>query len=126
MRFKDWLGPIDRNPVDLLLKLNPGRYIKKGGGSSVPAEQDWAEHFGFIAEEVAAIEPRLATFDAEGNPLGVQYQLLTAPLVAAFQREHALVLELSARAAMLEEKLALYEARLRKLEARINISIAGK
>lgn len=97
LRYKDWLGPINRDSTDLLLALKPGRYIRKDS-------KDTREHFGFLAEDVAKIEPRLATFDSAGKPEGVQYQLLTAPIIAAFQQLEARIKALEAHIKILETK----------------------
>lgn len=43
------------------------------------------ENFGLIAEEVAAIEPRLATYDRDGNPSGVQYSQVLLMLLPLMQ-----------------------------------------
>jgi Chaperone of endosialidase len=40
---------------------------------------------GFIAEQVAAVDPRLAVFNAEGEPDEVAYGHLTAPIICALQ-----------------------------------------
>ena len=45
------------------------------------------ERVGFIAEEVYKIDPRLVDLDAEGKPLTVRYQELTAVLVKAIQEQ---------------------------------------
>lgn len=63
-------------------------------------DEDQRRYLGFIAEEVAAIEPLLATYDEggeSGTPNYVTYGRITAPLVAVVQ-------DLLARVAALEEK----------------------
>ena len=44
---------------------------------------------GFIAEQVAAIDPLLATYDKDGEVQGVKYPQLTAVLVNAMQEQQA-------------------------------------
>lgn len=46
-----------------------------------------ATYYGFIAEEVAAVDPALASFDADGKPQGVQYDriaMLMLPIMQEF------------------------------------------
>lgn len=38
-------------------------------------------HYGLVAEEVAAIDPALADYDADGQPMGVDYQAITMLLI---------------------------------------------
>jgi hypothetical protein len=56
---------------------------------------------GLLAEDVAAVDPRLAVCGADGRPEEVCYAHLTAPLIAAIQDLHARLdrLERSAHAA---------------------------
>jgi hypothetical protein len=70
LRFKT---NIDYNGVDgdLLYKLKPVSFESKSDGS---------KHIGFIAEDVAEVEPRLATYDSNGEPVGVEYGNVTALL----------------------------------------------
>ena len=42
---------------------------------------------GFIAEQVAAIDPLLATYDSDGQIQGVKYPQMTAVLVNAIQEQ---------------------------------------
>lgn len=45
------------------------------------------EDFGLVAEEVAAIEPRLVTYNGDGQVEGVKYRQLSALLVRGFQEQ---------------------------------------
>lgn len=54
------------------------------------------EQLGFLAEEVAKVDPRLVEFDKHGKPLTVVYDRVTVLLVEALQEEHRHVLELAA------------------------------
>lgn len=58
-----------------------------------PVEFDWrgsGEHdLGFIAEEVAAVDPVLAGYDADGRIASVRYSQLTAVLVKAIHEQQA-------------------------------------
>ena len=52
------------------------------------------EEIGLVAEEVAEVEPRLATYNAEGQIEGVRYRQLAALLVGALQEQQAEIAEL--------------------------------
>ena len=62
-------------------------------------DQDLEEvgHLGLIAEEVAEVDPRLAHFDSEGRPDGVQYDRVVSPLLQLVQRQQRQIEELTAR-----------------------------
>ena len=82
------------------------------------------EDLGFIAEEVAALDPLLATYDEEGAPSGVKYRHMTALLTQGIQdltqtveqQDHVLMQrrvenrELQARFAKLEATVLRLEA----------------
>lgn len=85
---------------DIIGVLRPVRF-KSGSEFDDPE----AVFVGFTAENVAAADPRLATFDENGQPDAVQYDRLTVPLVAEAQR-------MRARMARLETRIAAMEARL--------------
>ena len=103
-----------------------------------PVAYDWKEtheaDVGFVAEEIAAIDPRLVTRNAAGEIEGVKYERLTAVLAAALQESNArFAMELDAlraeaadlrsEAAELRDAAArrddLQDERLRSLEALI-------
>jgi len=82
---------------------------------------DWKEtreaDVGFVAEEIAAIDPRLVTRNAAGEIEGVKYERLTAVLAGAVQE---LTRTLAAREVddrALRERQDLLEARLDALLA---------
>lgn len=51
--------------------------------------EDGRADIGLIAEDVAEVEPRLAYFNGDGKPEGVNYRHLAAVLVAAIQQQEA-------------------------------------
>lgn len=72
---------------------------------------------GFVAEEVSAIDPRLATFDDDGRVEGVRYERLSAVLAAAVQtlaagydEQAAALVAMQAENARLSERLAAIDA----------------
>jgi hypothetical protein len=84
------LSEVDTETVD---RLRPIKYR-----SIAAADNPDRWHFGFIAEEVAAVDDRLIFVNEEGQPEGVQYDRVVPLLVA---QNH----ELMARVAALEAKL---------------------
>jgi hypothetical protein len=81
---------------------------------------------GFAAEDVAAVEPLLATYNAEGQIEGVKYGHLTAVLVNAIKEQQAQIdkvagenAQLTRDNAQLKERLEAVYVRLASLEARI-------
>ena len=70
---------------------------------------DWS-HWGFIAEEIAEIDPRLVQWgpDENGNlrAEGVQYDRFVPHLCAMIQKQQTQIAELSAKVAALEQQLA--------------------
>ena len=58
--------------------------------------------YGLIAEEVAAVNPEMAHFDAQGQPDGVQYQNLPIMLLNEVQKQQREIAELKERLSKLE------------------------
>jgi len=96
-----------------------------------PVSFRWTEtgeaDYGFVAEEVADIEPRLATYNAQGQVEGVRYRQIGAILVRALQEQRAetqrlqdnmqvLIVELE-RSRRLQEENQRLAQRLERLEA---------
>jgi hypothetical protein len=77
LRFKDWLGDLScGESLRIVKEMQPGTFRYKG---------DPTEHFGFAAEQVAVVEPRLVVFEKDGSPRSVEYELYTAVLTKAVQ-----------------------------------------
>jgi hypothetical protein len=86
------------NAAELIMQLRPVQFHWIDGGTS---------DVGLIAEEVAAIDSRLVTYNAAGEIQGVKYGYLTAVLAAAFQEQQvAFELQLQERDVLIS---ALYE-----------------
>ncbi len=64
--------------TDLVERLRPVNFRWTESGE---------EDFGLVAEEVAAVEPRLATYSAHGQVEGVKYRQLSALLIRALQEQ---------------------------------------
>ena len=97
-RFKHDIRPVT-SATELVDGLRPVRFRWNESGE---------EDFGLIAEEVAEVEPSLASFDGNGQVQGVKYRNLAAVLLAAVQEQRAeQIRQLAARDA---EIVALREA----------------
>ena len=89
--------------LDVVHRLRPISFTWKDGG---------LRDVGFGAEDVAAIDPRLATFNDAGQVEGVKYDRLTTVLVNAVKELEALVGTLKSDKDALKLRLAAIEARL--------------
>lgn len=67
--------------LDFVNKLRPVTFVYNED-IGVPGEQ-----FGFIAEEVEQLDPRLVVHEKDGKPFSVRYENLTATLVKAIQEQ---------------------------------------
>jgi hypothetical protein len=65
--------------LDFVNRLRPVTF-QYNADIGVPGEQ-----FGFIAEEVESLDPRLVVHDAQGLPFSVRYENMTAVLAKAIQ-----------------------------------------
>lgn len=74
-RYKDAVDELSLG-LETVLKLHPVTFRWRGDG---------LRDLGFIAEEVAAVDPLLATYDEEGLESGVKYRRMAAVLTRAIQ-----------------------------------------
>ena len=80
-RYKDGIEAIEnKTALDNLMRLQPVSYhYKEGYGTK-------GRHYGFIAQDVRDIMPDLVTIaDTPDQRLGLEYQGLIAPMIAAIQ-----------------------------------------
>lgn len=82
-RFKDDIASVD--DADRIFALRPVQFRYR------PEHDDGSrlEHYGLIAEDVAATMPELAVFDEAGRPSAVRYHLLIPLLLHQLQRLRA-------------------------------------
>jgi len=84
--------------LDTVNKLRPVSFIWKANKN---------EDIGFIAEEVAAMQPVLAIYNEEGEPDGVKYATMSAVLVKAVQEQQQAIerqkARIDAQGAMIDE-----------------------
>ena len=105
LRYKRDITTLDETLAAQIVEgLRPVRYRSRCEGDP----QDWS-FYGLIAEEVAAVEPRLAAWadipevSAQGQvPDGVNYDRLAVVLLAVAQRQGRLIAGLERRIAELE------------------------
>jgi hypothetical protein len=73
---------------------------------------DGRTRYGFIAEDTAAIDPHLTTYDASGTVSGIDDRSLLAILVGALKKLYAQAQDYFARTERLEERVSALEAQL--------------
>ncbi|AKS43025.1 tail fiber domain-containing protein [Wenzhouxiangella marina] len=83
-----------------------------------PVTFEWIEtgeeDLGLVAEEVAAIEPRLAIYNADGQVEGVKYRQLGALLIRALQEQRQETEQLHGEVRLLTQQLEQSEGLLRQ------------
>lgn len=99
-RFKHDIQKLDLSGTDLLNQLKPSTFTYNEGGR---------KDIGFIAEDVALVDPRLADYDKEGKPWSLRVHAILAVTVKALQ-------ETISRQDKQETRIAELEARLEALE----------
>jgi hypothetical protein len=113
-RFKDDVEDLQLGGLETVGRLRPVEFRWKDGG-----ERD----LGFVAEEVAVVDPILATYDDAGDLVGVKYRQLTAVLVKALQEQRA---EFEAAEAIRRETLDGLVRRIDSLEREIKVLSDGR
>lgn len=82
-RAKRWITTLPQgDALRLLARLRPVTFYEAG-----KADQD----VGLVAEEVAKIDPRFVSYDAQGHVTSVKYEHVVAVLIAALQELLGLV-----------------------------------
>jgi hypothetical protein len=82
--------------IDIVNAMRPVTF-EYNANIGVPGVQ-----FGFIAEEVELLDPRLVVHDAQGLPISVRYENFTAVLARALQEEDVKINMIDVRLATLE------------------------
>jgi Chaperone of endosialidase len=105
-RFKKDIAPLGA-ALDEVMHLKPVSFLYR---DPFPGDINMAnEQIGFIAEDVAQVEPRLVTYDKDGQLHGVRYEQMTSLLTKGEQELQAEVAALQAQNARLEARLAALE-----------------
>jgi Chaperone of endosialidase len=115
-RFKDEIEPMDKaSEAILALKPVTFRYKKDLDPDKIP-------QFGLIAEEVAKVNPDLVVRDKNGKPYSVRYDQVNAMLLNEFLKEHQKVQRLEAALAAMNEQLKAQDAKIDKVNAKVEAS----
>ena len=102
-RFKTDIETLENSYADKLLECRPVWY--RSIATDDTAHPEWG-YYGFIAEEVADVDPRLVHFgqqeDGTLQPEGVQYTQMIAHLVNIVKRQKQQLVDFEARLSTLE------------------------
>lgn len=102
LRYKTNVAPFSPG-LGLLQRLRPIRFNWKDGGM---------KDMGFGAEDVAAVEPLLVTYDDKGRVEGVKYDRISAVLVNAVKEQQT---QIETQQAQLNQQQAQIETQQREL-----------
>jgi hypothetical protein len=80
--------------LDTVNKLRPVSFTWKENGN---------EDIGFVAEEVATLQPVLAIYNERGEPDGVKYANMSAVLVKAIQEQQEMIDKLKAEVGVIDQ-----------------------
>jgi len=104
-KFKESIVDLSLSGVETIERLRPVNFHWKESGK---------HDLGFVAEEVEAVDPILATYDEQGEVIGVKYSQLTALLTKAiqeqqktFERQQKVITELLNKVETLEKQMKL-------------------
>lgn len=102
-RYKTNIETLENSYADKLLECRPVWY--RSIATDDTTHPQWS-YYGFIAEEVANVDPRLVHFDEQEDgtlqPEGVQYTQMIAHLVNIVKRQKQQLVDLEARLSALE------------------------
>jgi hypothetical protein len=98
------ITPLSLDGLDVATQLEPVSFVYDGGDGRV--------RYGFIAEDTAAVDPHLATYDASSTVSGIDDRAVLSIVVGAIKQLYAKVAEYFARTERLEERVSALEAQL--------------
>lgn len=81
-RYKQDIVPLPESVAERVLDLQPIRYRSKAA-----ADDPNLLWYGLIAEDVADVDPRLAVYDDQGRPDGVQYERVGVLLLGVVKHQ---------------------------------------
>jgi hypothetical protein len=87
-RYKEDIKPMDK-ASERLFALRPVTFRAKEN-----MDRGHVKHYGFIAEDVAAVDSDLVVYNAEGQPETLRFDSINAMLLNEFLEEHQKVQEL--------------------------------
>ena len=112
---KTGIRPItEAEALNVLKNLTPVYYKpfvdKENHVNEFAAEHD--EYYGFIAEDVYAVDKKLASLDADGKPQSADYdRVILAPLLTACKAQQRMAIE------ELQERIAALESTIQSAES---------
>jgi hypothetical protein len=112
LRYKEHLAPFTSG-LELINRLRPITFDWKATG-----ERD----LGFGAEEVAAVEPLLVTYNERGQVEGVKYDRITAALVNALREQQEQIARKDEQIEILNRQNRAFEARLEAIEQKLTVN----
>ena len=119
-RYKEDIKPIDK-ASEALYTLQPVAFRYKGDVDPAHAQQ-----YGFIAEDVAKVNPDLVVNDSQGKPSTLRFLSIQAMLLNEFLKEHTKVeqqrvtiAELKSTADRQQKEMEVLKAQLKKQTAQI-------
>jgi len=87
-RFKINIKPLRENAVSELAKLTPVSFNMKPSMKNADAANYWRTQIGLTAENVAAVDPRMAIYEPDGKtPKSYRQEAVIALLVKAVQQQ---------------------------------------
>jgi hypothetical protein len=97
IRYKKDVETLEDSYADNILNARPVWYRSR-------SEEDNPDHgyYGFIAEEIAELEPRLATYNSDGKPEGVLYAQFAPLLLNLIKRQQSRIEALEAEVQQLK------------------------
>jgi len=110
-RYKENIKPMD-NASEGLFALKPVTYRYK---KEIDASQSL--DYGLVAEDVAKVDPRLATRDGNGQIESVRYTAINAMLLNEFLKEHKAFLEEQRKVQQQRTKIENQEATVTELKS---------
>jgi trimeric autotransporter adhesin len=115
-RYKEDIKPMD-NASEALYALKPVTYRYK---KSIDKGQ--ALDYGFIAEEVAKVDPTLVARDGKGQIESLRYNAINTMLLNEFLKEHRKIQDLQQGMAVLTAKLTEQAAQIQKVSAQVQMN----
>jgi ribosomal protein L16 Arg81 hydroxylase len=115
-RFKEAIIPME-SASESIFQLEPVIFRYKRELDPTGTQQ-----FGLVAEQVAAVDPKLVVRDEDGKVNTVRYEAVNAMLLNEFIKEHKRVQELEAKVAQQKRN---FEAAMLKQTAEMANVIAG-
>ena len=92
-KYKECIIPLS-NQLENIKSLKPVQFTWK---------EDGKEDYGFIAEDVEKVFPKLVAYEEDGEISGVQYSKITSVLVKALQEQQDQIDELKAEVKLLKQ-----------------------